>query len=500
MVSNALDRAQLYLSIMIAAGVHAESKTLAADLYKLAEAMERPMSVDALALAAPTSHVELRLRIMTGEEVKVLVPATATVAQVVDAAVAKTDADKSKGRALVHGDKQLPPKSSLAAHNVIEGSLLTLILTPPVLTTVLKKEPMMPASLSTPADGELRAYGVVKTGALAAAAGAAGQPKSLYARCGGIFGIAGFVDHCMDAWMADPVLNANDAVATWHGRAQRCGFKFLVTQLMGYLCGGPQVYTGTDMAASHKHLNISEEEWKSFIDGLHEVCGDLGLPQQEVDDVTAVIESMRADCIIQDGETPPSNPGHAVPPGDLLYARCGGVYPLALMCDRLVDAMLTDESVNIAVDATRTMASLKYCFTELCCAHAGGPETMTAPSVAATMLRLSPSDFVKLLGSVAPSADHLDTPELGVELAQLLYGAMDLVLKEPPKWDERTWEHQKAAPSKTHREWRTLVHRIGAEGGLSCVLCARRKRRLPAVDGKGRRRHRRRTARGKARV
>ena len=272
---------------------------------------------------------------------------------------------------------------------------------------------------------------------------------------GGIFGIAGFVDHCMDAWMADPVLNANDAVATWHGRAQRCGFKFLVTQLMGYLCGGPQVYTGTDMAASHKHLNISEEEWKSFIDALHEVCGDLGLPQQEVDDVTAVIESMRADCIIQDGETPPSNPGHAVPPGDLLYARCGGVYPLALMCDRLVDAMLTDESVNIAVDATRTMASLKYCFTELCCANAGGLETMTAPSVAATMLRLSPSDFVKLLGSVAPSADHLDTPELGVELAQLLYGAMDLVLKEPPKWDERTWEHQKAAPSKTHREWRT---------------------------------------------
>ena len=42
---------------------------------------------------------------------------------------------------------------------------------------------------------------------------------------------------------------------------------------------------------------------------------------------------------------------------------------------------------------------------------------------------------------------------------------MDLVLKEPPKWDERTWEHQKAAPSKTHREWRTLVHRIGAQVG-----------------------------------
>ena len=65
--------------------------------------------------------------------------------------------------------------------------------------------------------------------------------SSLYERCGGVFGVAAFVDRCMDAWMADPILNANDAVATWHERAQRCGFKFLVTQLMGYLCGGPQI-------------------------------------------------------------------------------------------------------------------------------------------------------------------------------------------------------------------------------------------------------------------
>merc|ERR1719326_1013667 len=103
-----------------------------------------------------------------------------------------------------------------------------------------------------------------------------GMAGSLYARCGGIWGVSAFVDRCMDAWMADPVLNANKAVATWHQRAQRCGFKFLVTQLMGCLTGGPQVYTGRDMATSHKHLDISEEEWGSFIDGLHDVCDELG--------------------------------------------------------------------------------------------------------------------------------------------------------------------------------------------------------------------------------
>ena len=111
-----------------------------------------------------------------------------------------------------------------------------------------------------------RAYGEPKEGV----AGAIGQAKSLYHRCGGIFGVAAFVDRCMDAWMADPTLNANDRVATWHQRAQRCGFKFLVTQLMGYLCGGPQVYTGLDMAASHKHLAISEEEWGGLLDDRDE--------------------------------------------------------------------------------------------------------------------------------------------------------------------------------------------------------------------------------------
>ena len=80
---------------------------------------------------------------------------------------------------------------------------------------------------------------------------------------------------------------------------------------------------------------------------------------------------------------------------------------------------------------------------------------------------MSTSDFTKLLGSVAPSADHLERPELGVELAQLLYGAMDLILKEPPKWDERTWEHENAAPTRTHQEWRALVEEVGSKVGLA---------------------------------
>ena len=255
-----------------------------------------------------------------------------------------------------------------------------------VLHLVLVPEPNLPslyAHLGTQGDADrARAYGLA---------------GSLYARCGGIFGVASFVDRCMDAWMADPTLNANDAVATWHQRAQRCGFKFLVTQLMGYLCGGPQVYTGRGMAASHKHLGIREEEWASFMEGLQEVCDELGLPKQEVDDVRAVIASMQADCVVADGEAVPPNPGHPAPAGDSLYARLGGAYPVALFCDRLVDALLSDRTVKIPLDAKRNEASLKYLFTELVCSIAGGPETMTAPSLLEARLLCSSKELFQLL-------------------------------------------------------------------------------------------------------
>ena len=146
------------------------------------------------------------------------------------------------------------------------------------------------------------------------------------------------------------------------------------------------------MGLSHKHLAISDEEWDSFIAGLHEVCDEIGLPQQEVDDVTAVIQSLRADCTLADGEAAPPNPGHPAPPGGSLYARLGGVYPIALFADRLVDALIAerargdDDRFKVATDDKRNASSLKYCFTEFMCNACGGPEVVTARDEAITHL------------------------------------------------------------------------------------------------------------------
>merc|ERR1711959_83567 len=115
--------------------------------------------------------------------------------------------------------------------------------------------------------------------------------------------------------MACPHLNANPAVATWHEKAQRCGFKFLVTQIVCQLTGGPQIYTGRPMDVAHKHLNISPAEWDTFMSLFNEVCKEFALPVEDVELLNVLLISMEDDCVIHPGERVPQNPGPARPGG-----------------------------------------------------------------------------------------------------------------------------------------------------------------------------------------
>ena len=150
-----------------------------------------------------------------------------------------------------------------------------------------------------------------------------GEPGSVYARRGGVFGISAFVDRCMDRWMADKLLNENPMVTRWHFSAQRPGFKFLVAQLMCHMTGGPQRYTGRDMATSHKHLNISATEWARFMEIFGAVCAEFGLPADDQEALTSLLASMMDDCIIAPGEKVPPDPGPTELRGNSLYARVG---------------------------------------------------------------------------------------------------------------------------------------------------------------------------------
>ncbi|MFO0916741.1 MAG: group 1 truncated hemoglobin [Planctomycetaceae bacterium] len=123
---------------------------------------------------------------------------------------------------------------------------------------------------------------------------------SLYDRLGGIYAIAAVVDDFIDRIMVDPRLNANPKVDDAHHKVSKAGFKYLVTEMVGWATGGPQTYTGRSMFDSHAHLDITGAEWDAFLDDLNQTFEKFGVPAAERSELTAIVNSTKQD-IVQDG-------------------------------------------------------------------------------------------------------------------------------------------------------------------------------------------------------
>jgi hemoglobin len=125
------------------------------------------------------------------------------------------------------------------------------------------------------------------------------QPLTLYERLGGVYPIATVVDDLIDRVMGDPRLNANPRVNEAHHRVPPAGFKYLVTEMVGWAAGGPQKYTGRSMYESHKEMKITAPEWEAFMDDLQQTLDKFGVPAQEQGELKAIVESTRADIVVK---------------------------------------------------------------------------------------------------------------------------------------------------------------------------------------------------------
>ena len=124
------------------------------------------------------------------------------------------------------------------------------------------------------------------------------ETKSLYERLGGIYSIAVVVDDFIDRIMIDPRLNANPLVNEAHHRVPPAGFKYLVTEMVGWATGGPQKYTGRSMTASHQHLKISPQEWEAFMDDFQQTLAKFEVPGPEQAELKAIVNSVYGDIVI----------------------------------------------------------------------------------------------------------------------------------------------------------------------------------------------------------
>ena len=138
------------------------------------------------------------------------------------------------------------------------------------------------------------------------------EQPTLYDRLGGVYSIATVVDDFIDRIMVDPRLNANPRVDEAHHRVTPPGFKYLVTEMVCWATGGPQQYSGRTMGDSHRHLQITPQEWEAFSDDFQQTLDAFAVPAAEQAELKAIVASTRDAIVVAplaDAEGPPAAAG-----------------------------------------------------------------------------------------------------------------------------------------------------------------------------------------------
>ena len=124
------------------------------------------------------------------------------------------------------------------------------------------------------------------------------QEKSLYERLGGVKPISLVVDDFIDRLVANDILNANLMIKAGRENSPDAYLKFQVTNLVCQVTGGPCVYTGLGMKESHKHMNITEEEWQVMRDEFKKTLDKFSVPEKEQKELFDIVESTKKDIVM----------------------------------------------------------------------------------------------------------------------------------------------------------------------------------------------------------
>ena len=120
--------------------------------------------------------------------------------------------------------------------------------------------------------------------------------KTLYERLGGYDGIAKIVDafppHLLGS---DPKI---PPMFTGLADTSKMRNRQLIVDQLCNLTGGPCLYIGRSMEASHQGLEITEEMWKAQMKGWADTMDEVKLKDPEKTELLAVIDKLK-DGIVQ---------------------------------------------------------------------------------------------------------------------------------------------------------------------------------------------------------
>ena len=133
---------------------------------------------------------------------------------------------------------------------------------------------------------------------------------TLYDRLGGVFAIAAVVDHFSDAVVGNPKVgrqSENPQLREWHtnnlGRLP--GLKFMRTQWVCEVAGGPQVYSATKpggtslgLEEAHRDLKITSDEFDTVAAELARTLDHFGVPDREKGEVLAAFAAHKDEVIL----------------------------------------------------------------------------------------------------------------------------------------------------------------------------------------------------------
>ena len=117
--------------------------------------------------------------------------------------------------------------------------------------------------------------------------------ESLYERLGGTDGLERIADVLIDNHVNNPRISRrfadSDVTALKKGAAT-----FIISGT-----GGPSVYEGKDMIATHKGMNISDDEFMAVVDDAMGALDSNGVAQREKEEVLFILYCLRAEVVNQ---------------------------------------------------------------------------------------------------------------------------------------------------------------------------------------------------------